>query len=85
MDSHPRNKSEGIPAKAKSAEGALWGSEELYRTMFETVSASMMLIDKDGRIVDVSTYHVSSIEKGKIAREDLVGENIVIHPTVVDA
>ena len=85
MDSNPRNKSEGIPAKAKRAEGALWGSEELYRTMFETVSASMILIDKDGRIVDVSTYHISSIEKGKIAREDLVGENIVTHPTVVDA
>jgi len=84
-DSYPRNNSEGIPAKAKRAKGALWGSEELYRTMFETVSASMMLIDKDGRIVDVSTYHVSSIEKGKIAREDLVGENIVTHPTVVDA
>jgi PAS domain S-box-containing protein len=85
MDSYPRNKSEGIPAKAKGAEGALWGSEELYRTMFETVSASMMLIDKGGRIVDVSTYHISSIEKGKIAREDLVGEDIVTNPTVVDA
>jgi len=85
MDSYPRHRSEGISAKAKRAEGALWRSEELYRTMFETVSASMMLIDKDGRIVDVSSYHISSIEEGKIAREDLVGENIITHPIVVDA
>ena len=69
----------------KRAEEALRESEELYRAIFETAPTSIILTDRDGQIIDVSTYHISNVARGKINKEDLVGENIAMHPTIVNA
>ncbi len=69
----------------KQVEQALRESEEKYRAMFETAPVSIILLDKDGVIIDVSPYHYSHIGKGKVKRKDLVGKSILNHPTIVNA
>jgi PAS domain S-box-containing protein len=69
----------------KRMEETLRESEEKYRAMFETAPVSIILLDKDGVIIDVSPYHYSHIGKGKVKRKDLVGKSILNHPTIVNA
>jgi len=49
----------------KRFEEALRDSEERYKTIFETVPASIVFIDKEGNIVDINPYHLNHIGKGK--------------------
>jgi len=42
----------------KQAQEALRESEEKFRKIFETVPSSIVLIDKDGQIVDINPYHL---------------------------
>jgi len=69
----------------KQSEAALRKSEEQYRSIFETVPASVILIDKDGQMIDINPYHLTHIAKGKFSKEDFIGKNIVTHPTIVNA
>jgi diguanylate cyclase (GGDEF)-like protein/PAS domain S-box-containing protein len=74
-----------LEAERKRAEEELRESGERYRTVFNTAPASIILIDSEGQMVDVSPYHINSIGRGKITKEDLVGKNIITHPTIVNA
>jgi len=67
------------------AEKALKESEERYRSIFETVPSSIILVDKDGQIVDLNPYHLTHTAKGQVPSEDFIGKNIVTHPTIVNA
>jgi len=69
----------------KEAEHALRESEERYRTIFETVPASIIVLDKDGQIIDINPNHVARVAKNRVAKEDFIGKDIVTHPTVVNA
>jgi len=69
----------------KQMEEALQESEEKYRSIFSKVPASIILLDKDGQIVDVNPYHITSIGKGKITRKDRIGKNMVTLPNIVKA
>lgn len=60
-------------------------SNERHRRIFDTVPVSIILIDKDGQMLDINSYHLSHIVKGKLTKEDLIGKNIVTHPTIVNA
>ncbi|MDP3731466.1 MAG: diguanylate cyclase [Candidatus Omnitrophota bacterium] len=69
----------------QQAEEALRQSEEKYRGIFERVPISIVLFDKDGRIVDINPWHISHIGKGKTTQEDYIGKNVVTYPSIVKA
>ncbi len=69
----------------KQAREALRESEEKFRKIFETVPTSIVLLDKDGQIVDINPYHLNHVGKGKTTKENFIGKNIVTHPSIVNA
>lgn len=69
----------------KQAEEALRESEERYKSIFELVPTSIVMLDSDGIIVDVNPNHVSQIGGGKVTREDYIGMNVLTHPSIVKA
>ena len=69
----------------KRFEEALRDSEERYKTIFETVPTSIVVIDKEGKIVDINPYHVNHIGKGQTRKQSYVGKNIITHPSIVQA
>ena len=69
----------------KEAEEALRESEEKYRSIFDKAPVSIMLLDKEGRIVDVNPHHITNIGKGQTTKKDYLGKNLVTHPSVVNA
>ncbi len=64
---------------------ALQESEEKYRKIFETAPVSIILIDKDGQMVDINPYHVTQIGKGQTSKEDYIGVSLITHPSIVSA
>ena len=76
---------EAAETERKRAEGDLRESEERYRGIFGMAPTSIILIDKDGQMIDVNPYHLTHIARGKIPKEDFVGKNIITHPTIVKA
>jgi PAS domain S-box-containing protein len=60
-------------------------SEEKYRGIFNTVPTSIVLINKDGQIIDINPHHVNHIGKGQVTKEDFIGKDIVTHPSIVNA
>jgi PAS domain S-box-containing protein len=69
----------------KRFEEALRDSEERYKTIIETVPTSIVVIDKEGKIVDINSYHVNHIGKGQTRKQSYVGKNIITHPSIVQA
>jgi PAS domain S-box-containing protein len=69
----------------KRYEEALQDSEERYKTIFETVPTSIVVIDKEGKIVDINPYHVDHIGKGQTRKQSYLGKNIITHPSIVQA
>jgi PAS domain S-box-containing protein len=69
----------------KQAQMALRESEEKYKGIFNTVPTSIILIDKDGQMVDINPYHLTHIAKGKFPKKEFIGKNIITHPTIVNA
>lgn len=69
----------------KLAEDALRESERIYRTIFDSIPASIVLIDKKGRIIDIDPYHMTCIGKGKSVLEDHIGNNLLEHPGLMEA
>jgi PAS domain S-box-containing protein len=69
----------------KGFEEALRDSEERYKTIFETVPTSIVVIDMEGKIVDINSYHVNHIGKGQTRKQSYVGKNIITHPSIVQA
>ena len=69
----------------KRYEEALRHSEERYKTIFETVPTSIVVIDKEGKIVDINPYHVDHIGKGQTRKQSYLGKNILTHPSIVQA
>ncbi|MBW2350278.1 MAG: PAS domain S-box protein [Deltaproteobacteria bacterium] len=69
----------------KQAQEALRESEEKFRFIFEAVPTSIVLIDKDGQIVDINPFHLKQISKGKITKKSFIGKNLVTHPSIVNA
>ena len=68
-----------------SAPGIFAPSGELYQRIFDSVPASIVLFDRDGRIVDINPYHVESIAKNETPRQGFIGKNIISHPSIVAA
>lgn len=69
----------------KKVGDALRESEERYRSIFESVAASIILVDKGGHVVDINPYHVTTIAKGRATKEDFLGQDILAHPSIVEA
>ncbi len=69
----------------KRAEETFGESEEKFRAIFESVPTSMILIDKDGIMVEVSPHQVYHTARGLTPREGYVGKSLITHPTIVNA
>ena len=51
-------------------------SEERYRTLYDALPVSLMLVDRDGIIVGVNPFHLKNMGKGKTKESDYVGQYI---------
>jgi len=60
-------------------------SEEKYKLIFETLESSMVVVDKNGVIIDINPYHVNSVGRGNTTSKDYLGRNVLKHPSVVNA
>ncbi|MBW1895008.1 MAG: PAS domain-containing protein [Deltaproteobacteria bacterium] len=69
----------------KFSENALKESERIFRSVFDSIPASIVLVDKEGKIIDISPYHLSHIGEGKASAKANVEKNILTHPSVVEA
>lgn len=69
----------------KKSEERLRESEERYRNIFETVPTSLILVDKEGIMIDINPYHLKHIARDKTPKEEFIGKNIITHPTIVKA
>ncbi len=69
----------------KHAKDALRESERIYRTIFDSIPASIVLVDKKGQIIDIDPYHLAHIGKENPSAEEYIGQNILNHPSAVDA
>jgi PAS domain S-box-containing protein len=68
-----------------SAKAPLKGSDNFYKSIFETVPVSVALVEKNGQIVDVNAYHLSHVGKGLHSKEHYLSENILTYPSMVEA
>ncbi len=69
----------------KRAEEALLESEERYRTIFNTAPVSIILLDKEGQMVDINLFYITQMGKGQTSKEDYIGVNLITHPSIVNA
>jgi len=72
-------------SERKRLEEALQESEEKYRGIFEKVPISIILLDKDGNMVDINPYHITDIGKGETTPEDYLGRNLITDQNIVKA
>jgi len=63
----------------------LQDAAERYRCIFEAVPASIIVLDRDGQIVDVNPHHVAQLGRGRTRKEDYVGQSILTRRTFVRA
>ena len=56
-----------------------------YSSIFESVPASIVLLDKNGKTKDINSYHLSHIGKGETAQKGHLNYNILEFPSVVAA
>ncbi|TFG23088.1 MAG: PAS domain-containing sensor histidine kinase [Promethearchaeota archaeon] len=69
----------------KRSEEELRESQERYRNIFDTVPTSLILVDKEGIIIDINPYHLKHLAMGKTRKEEFIGKNIFTHPTIMNA
>lgn len=60
-------------------------SAEFYKKIFELVPASIVIVDKQGHIIDISPHHITDIGRGKTSKDDYLEKNILDHPSVKNA
>ncbi|MBT7260151.1 MAG: hypothetical protein HN888_03425, partial [Desulfobacula sp.] len=41
-----------------------------YSIIFESVPTSIVILDKNGEIIDINPYHITHIGKGKTVKKD---------------
>ena len=69
----------------KKKEAELKQSKEQKKVIFETVPTSIIILDKDGIIKDITPYHVIHHGKGKVTKKDYIGKDITTHPSIVNS
>jgi PAS domain S-box-containing protein len=60
-------------------------AEEKYRRIFETVPASIYVVDKNGIIIEINPYHIKQMGQGKTSKEDYLNSNVLMRPTIIQA
>jgi PAS domain S-box-containing protein len=58
-------------------------SEERYKTLYDALPVSLMLVDKDGVIVGVNPFHLKNMGKGRTKESDYVGQYIKTRRSIV--
>jgi PAS domain S-box-containing protein len=69
----------------KLAEEARRETEARYQGIFENVAASIIIVDHNGAITDVNSYHLSHISKGQRTKADFIGQNLLERPSLKSA
>ncbi len=60
-------------------------SERIFRSVFDSIPASIVLVDKEGRIIDIGPHHLSHIGEGKASAEDYTDKSILSRPSTEEA
>jgi len=69
----------------KKSEEALRASEEKYRGIFESVPTSIFILDKEGIVIDINSFHINHISKNKATKNDFVGTNAIKRQSIINA
>ncbi|MBT5547034.1 MAG: GAF domain-containing protein, partial [Desulfobacula sp.] len=56
-----------------------------YSSIFESVPTSIVILDKNGVIIDINPYHITHIGQGKTVKKDYLNHDILNFPSVVEA
>lgn len=79
-----QERAERITGRAR-AEEALRASEERYRRIFQTVAASILMVDQQGRVIDINPFHLANFGGGRTRREDYLGRSVDSYSRVANA
>ena len=79
-----QKRAERIIGRARADE-ALRSSEERYRRIFENVAASIIMVDKDGLVVDINQFHLANFAGEVTRREDYLGRSVDAYSRVANA
>ncbi len=60
-------------------------SEIHYKTIFDKAPVSIILIDKEGLIIDINPYHINKAGLGDKTRKDYINKNITLLPSIINA
>jgi len=74
-----------VKSTYEDLEKALKESEKKYKSLFEMIPASIVLVNKRGQVVDINPYHMTHIGKGMISKEEFLSHNVLTHSTFVTA
>ena len=69
----------------KQVEEALRESEKKYSNLFDATPVPTVVINRTGEIIDINKSHLEKIGGGKNKKEDYMGMNILMHPSVEKA
>jgi PAS domain-containing protein len=58
-------------------------SEERYKTLYDALPVSLMLVDKNGVIVGVNPFHLRNMGKGRTKESDYVGQYVKTRRSIV--
>ena len=72
-------------SKFTCAESPLLLTSQLYKMIFDSAPVSIVVVNCQGLIVDINSYHVDTTEGGNIPKEEFLQYKIYEHPSIVRA
>jgi PAS domain S-box-containing protein len=67
----------------RSEIGATRESEARYKTLYDALPVSLMLVDKNGMIVGVNPFHLKNMGKGRTKESDYVGQYVKTRKSIL--
>jgi PAS domain S-box-containing protein len=72
-------------SEQKRIENELRESESRFRDLFNSVPASVVVVDKEGILEDINQFHLDVALKNKVDKESYLGNSLLSHPVIVEA
>lgn len=63
--------------------GEVRESEERYKTLYDDLPVSLMVVDSQGVIVGVNPFHVANMGKGRTKESDYLGQHFATRRSIV--
>ena len=65
--------------------GATRESEARYKTLYDALPVSLMLVDRNGMIVGVNPFHLKNMGKGRTKESDYVGQYVKTRKSILSS